>query len=91
MMIDTIALWKEATGKEKWDFAEASGLWKVHPDEDGWQRTATLDNHLDFRKMPKFLPPRWMSVIESAGFVLMEATRLNFASDKCNSIEQNIG
>jgi two-component system sensor histidine kinase ChiS len=73
IMIDTISLWKESTGKEKWDFAEASGLWKVHPDEDGWQRTATLDKYLDFRKMPKF--PRWINVIESARFVIREAEK----------------
>lgn len=88
IMLDIVALWKEATGKEKWDFAEASGLWKVHPDEDGWQRTATLDKYLDFRKMPKF--PRWITVIESARFVLQEVKKRNFVSDKIKKIEQNV-
>jgi two-component system sensor histidine kinase ChiS len=88
IMVDTLTLWKDATGKEKWEFAEKSGLWKVHPDEDGWQRTATLDKYLDFRKMPKF--PRWITVIESARFVLQEVNKLNFVSEKTKCIEQNL-
>jgi two-component system sensor histidine kinase ChiS len=88
IMIDSVALWKEATKKEKWDFAEASGLWKVHPDEDGWQRTATLDKYLDFRKMPKF--PRWNTVIESARFVVKEARKRKCESEKIMDIERNV-
>jgi two-component system sensor histidine kinase ChiS len=88
IMISTVALWKEATGREKWDFAEASGLWKVHPDEDGWQRTATLDKYLDFRKMPQF--PRWQTIFESARFVVAEARKQGCRSERIAVIEANI-
>jgi two-component system, sensor histidine kinase ChiS len=88
IMINTIALWKEATGKEKCDFAEASGLWKVHPDEDGWQRTITLDKYLDFRKMPKF--PRWITIIQSARFVIKEIEKCKYVTEKTIELERQV-
>ena len=84
LMNKTISLWKEATGKEKWEFAGQSGLWKIHPDEDGWQRTVTLDKYLDIRKWPKF--PRWNVVIQSANFVLGEAQKLGQSGTKVEEI-----
>ncbi len=79
IMNEVIVIWKIMTGGEKWDFAKKSGLWKVHPDADGWQRTVTLDKYLDFRKMPRF--PRWNNIIASARFVIAEAQKRNYKSD----------
>jgi CheY-like chemotaxis protein len=86
IMTSAMALWKEATGCEKWEFAEKSGLWKVHPDENGWQRTATLDKYLDFRKMPKF--PRWNTIVLSAQFVLDEAKKRKYNQTRIDEIER---
>lgn len=88
IMVESVALWKEATGREKWDFAESSGLWKVHTDEDGWQRTATLDKYLDFRRMPRF--PRWLNIMESARFVIKEAKRSGHDSERIIEIEEKV-
>jgi two-component system sensor histidine kinase ChiS len=83
-----LTLRKESTNKENWDFAESSGLWKVHPDEDGWQRTEILDKCLDFGKIPKF--PRWNTVIESSRFAVKEAQKRKYDSEKITEIERNV-
>ena len=88
IMVTSVALWKEATGREKWEFADQSRLWKIHPDEDGWQRTVTLDKYLDFRKMPKF--PRWTAVVASAQFVIKAVQKKGYVSDSIGEIEQNV-
>ena len=60
--------WVEATGKNKADLARASGLWKVHTNLDGWERTQTLDRYLDISTVP--LKPRLKVVFQTVDFVL---------------------
>jgi two-component system, sensor histidine kinase ChiS len=88
IMIEVINLWKECTGLEKWDFAYTSGLWKVHPDKNGWQRTATLDKYLNFRKMPQF--PKWNNIISSAHYVIRIAEEKGSSSLRINEIKRMI-
>jgi two-component system, sensor histidine kinase ChiS len=68
IMTKTIELWTLLTDKDKKAFATESALWKTHADENGWERTTTLDRYLDPRKLPKF--PRWSVIVESAEYVL---------------------
>jgi len=64
-----IQYWSESTGKDKFDLAQESGLWKVHTNPDGWPRTQTLDRYLDVRTFPK--NPRWRRVTDTLDFVLV--------------------
>jgi hypothetical protein len=68
IMLLVIQLWKKKTGKTRIEFAQQSGLWKIHIDANGWQRTQTLDKYLDVQKVPK--NPRWKTIIESAEYVI---------------------
>lgn len=88
VMSDSIKLWKKVTGLEKWHFAEMSGIWKVHPDDNGWQRTATLDKYLDIRKMPRF--PRWVNIIDSALFVLSAAEKVDSPKEHTVQLKENL-
>jgi len=67
IMQTTLSLWEDATKLAPVEFAEASGIWKIHQDANGWRRAQTLDKYLDSRKTPK--NPRWQKVVESARYV----------------------
>jgi two-component system sensor histidine kinase ChiS len=62
-----LEVWSDATGQGKADLAEASGLWKVQMDRNGWRRTATLDRYLEVAKLPKV--PKWRPVLRTIRFV----------------------
>ncbi|MFH2131022.1 MAG: response regulator, partial [bacterium] len=63
----SLTYWEAATGKDKFDLAEQSGLWKVQIDQ-GSLRARTLDKYLDTRQLSKH--PRWKDVIKTAHYVL---------------------
>ncbi|MCP4721740.1 MAG: response regulator [Desulfobacteraceae bacterium] len=65
----SIDYWVEATHTEKFALARQSGLWKVYTNQDGWERTQTLDKYLDIATLPK--RPRWKLVLATADFVLI--------------------
>lgn len=73
IMQAVLRLWEEITQGTRADFAQASGLWTVRLDADGWRRTQTLDKYLDPSKTPR--QPRWGKVKESARYVLDLAER----------------
>ncbi|PJC85046.1 hypothetical protein CSW98_16845 [Vibrio sp. HA2012] len=63
--------WEEATGYNKFDLAEQSGLWRVYLDR-GTLQTRTLDKYLHLKTLPK--SPRWRTVLKSADFILTHCT-----------------
>lgn len=67
VMTTALALWTEATGKDKVSLAEESGIWRVYLDRSTPQ-TRTLDRYL----LPDTVPrrPRWRDVLRTAYFVL---------------------
>ena len=73
IMQASLRLWESLTHGSRADFAEASGIWNVRTDADGWRRTQTLDKYLDPGKTPR--QPRWQKVQESARYVLALAER----------------
>lgn len=68
-----ILYWNESTGKEKADLARESGLWKVHINPDGWERTQTLDKYLNIKTFPK--NPRWNTIIKTADYVIASCNK----------------
>ena len=62
----------------KFDFAEKSGIWRVHLDRSSLQ-TRTLDKYLTIETLPK--NPRWRDVIATAEFVLAECEGEEFAEE----------
>ena len=60
--------WTKLYGKDKFDLAERSGIWRIEMSPDGWQRTRTLDRYLDEAELPS--KPRWHNVERTAEFVL---------------------
>jgi predicted ATPase/signal transduction histidine kinase/CheY-like chemotaxis protein len=73
LMQQSLKYWEAATGLDKFDLAEQSGLWKVQIDQ-GSVRTRTLDKYLDKRQLTK--NPRWKDVLKTARFVLENAPHL---------------
>ncbi len=63
----SLELWCAATGGTKPDLADASGLWKVHADRNGWRRAVTLDRYLELHKWPK--NPKWRLLERTVEFV----------------------
>jgi len=68
VMTLTIDYWRENTQTDKAELARESGLWKVYTNEDGWDRTQTLDRYLSLETLPKF--PRRKQVMRTAEFAL---------------------
>ena len=60
--------WLDCALGSKGDLARQSGLWKVYTNENGWDRTQTLDRYLCLETLPKY--PRRKQVIRTAEFVL---------------------
>jgi two-component system sensor histidine kinase ChiS len=67
-----IQYWIESTGKTKNDLARESNLWKVQINQDGWERTQTLDRYLDIKTFPKL--PRWNQITKTTDFVLIRCS-----------------
>lgn len=63
-----VSIWELTTHKTRVDFAEASGLWKVNRDKDGWGRAVTLNKYLSVSKIPRF--PKWNKIFSSAQWLL---------------------
>ena len=64
-----IDFWCHQTGSNKAELARQSGEWKIYVNEDGWERTQTLDRYLSLDTLPK--RPRWKLVIRTCEFVLI--------------------
>jgi two-component system sensor histidine kinase ChiS len=60
--------WTETTSKNKFDLARESGLWKVYTNQDGWERTQTLDKYLNIKTLPN--RPRWKLIMATCDFAL---------------------
>jgi PAS domain-containing protein len=69
LMLATLAAWEHSTRSSRVEFAERSGIWRVHVD-DGRLRMRSLDRYLSLAKLPRH--PRWREVLRSAYFVLAE-------------------
>lgn len=81
-----IEYWTETTGKNKFDLARESGLWKVYTNQDGWERAQTLDKYLDNDTLPA--RPRWNLIIATCDFVLASSISL---STLRNHLETDLG
>ena len=64
-------LWAEATRTGKADLARRSCQWAVYVNQDGWERTQTLDRYLSIRTLPA--KPRLKKVFQTGDFVLSSA------------------
>lgn len=67
VITESLRVWREATGKSKFDLAEASGVWRVSLDRSSLQ-ARTLDKYLLIETLPE--QPRWRDVILTAEYVL---------------------
>ena len=72
-----INYWREVTKTGKAELALRSSLWKVYTNEDGWERTQTMDRYLGLETLPKY--PRRRQVIRTAEYVLTQCTVENDA------------
>lgn len=61
-------LWSDATQTGKADLARQSGQWSVYVNQDGWERTQTLDRYLALDTLPA--APRLKTVLRTVEFVL---------------------
>jgi PAS domain-containing protein len=69
LMLATLAAWEHGTRSSRVEFAEKSGIWRVHVD-DGRLRMRSMERYLSLAKLPRH--PRWREVLRSAYFVLAE-------------------
>lgn len=65
----SLDIWRQAKGKNKFDLAERSGVWRVSLDRSSLQ-TRTLDKYMLVDTLPA--NPRWRDVIRTGEFVLAE-------------------
>jgi two-component system, sensor histidine kinase ChiS len=72
VMNSTLDYWIQCTGLSKADMASQSKLWKTYTNQDGWERTQTLDRYLDIETFPQ--RPAWAKVLKTAEFVLANGT-----------------
>jgi len=68
VMTLSLEYWTESTGAAKSEIARQSKLWYIYTNQDGWERTQTLDKYLDPAVFP--VRPRWKKVVSTADFVL---------------------
>jgi two-component system sensor histidine kinase ChiS len=72
LIVETMKLaldvWAEATQTTKADLARRTGQWAVYVNQDGWERTQTLDRYLSIDTLPA--KPRLKKVLSTADFVL---------------------
>lgn len=71
LMQATLQAWERATRQSRVEFAEKSGIWRIHVD-DGRLRMRSMERYLSLAKLPRH--PRWREVLRSAYFVLAECT-----------------
>lgn len=69
LMRATLEIWEQGTRLSRVDFAQRSGIWRVHID-DGRLRMRSLERYLSLGRLPQH--PRWREVLRSAYFVLAE-------------------
>jgi len=69
LMQATLQAWERATRQSRVEFAEKSGIWRIHVD-DGRLRMRSMERYLNLAKLPRH--PRWREVLRSAYFVLAE-------------------
>jgi len=60
--------WTQCTGLSKVELARRSRLWKTYANDDGWERTQTLDRYLKITTFPR--RPLWIKVLKTGEFVL---------------------
>lgn len=68
VMNQAVDCWCATAGNSKITLAEASGIWNVYLEKDGYCRTQTLDKYLSSNTLPK--RPRWRDIHATAEFVL---------------------
>jgi len=68
VMTCALDYWTQCTGLSKADLATQSGLWKTYTNQDGWERTQTLDRYLSIDTFPQ--RPAWVKVFKTAEYVL---------------------
>ncbi len=73
VMSCALEYWTESTGLTRADLAHQSKLWKVYINQDGWERTQTLDRYLDKDIFPQ--RPAWGKIFKTAEFVLGTSTK----------------
>ncbi len=78
LMSESLEIWAAATSKNKIDFAETSGIWRVNLDKTSLQ-TRTLDKYLLIETLPD--NPRWRDVLKTAMFVLSLKERVQAGAD----------
>ncbi|MDC8013204.1 tetratricopeptide repeat protein [Tahibacter soli] len=69
LMVASVHAWERSTRTSPVEFAEKSGIWRVHID-DGRLRMRSMERYLSLAKLPR--QPRWREVLRSAYFVLAE-------------------
>ncbi|MDT8445642.1 MAG: ATP-binding protein [bacterium] len=84
VMQQSLDLWERASGQNKFDLAERSGIWRIYQDE-GRLRTRILDKYCSLKTLPKY--PRYMDVLRTALFVLSECPESNAQT---NELRENL-
>lgn len=69
LMQATLQAWERSTRQSRVEFAEKSGIWRIHVD-DGRLRMRSMERYLNLAKLPRH--PRWREVLRSTYFVLAE-------------------
>ncbi|MES9853136.1 MAG: ATP-binding protein [Candidatus Thiodiazotropha sp. L084R] len=80
----SVAYWSETTGTTKIELAIASKLWKVYTNQDGWERTQTLDKYLALDTLPA--NPRWKKVMATADFALSSSEQQSSMRERLESV-----
>ncbi|MCU7834751.1 MAG: response regulator [gamma proteobacterium symbiont of Taylorina sp.] len=87
IMNHSLDLWIEQTAMTKIELAQNSKLWKVYMDDDGWERTQTLDRYLHLDTLPK--RPRIRQILNTANYVLEHCKDNTKASEQlCQLMQQ---
>jgi tetratricopeptide (TPR) repeat protein len=81
LMVATVQAWERSTRTSPVEFAQKSGIWRVHID-DGRLRMRSMERYLSLARLPR--QPRWREVLRSAYFVLAECP---LAADERTRIE----
>ncbi|MCZ4273493.1 response regulator [Maritalea porphyrae] len=87
LMKSVLCVWQDHTKSNKFEFAEKSGIWRVHLDRSSLQ-TRTLDKYFSVETLPTH--PRWRDVVASAEYVLEHCADYEDQAelDKLNDLRQ---
>jgi two-component system sensor histidine kinase ChiS len=66
----TLTAWERLVGRDRFELAEESRLWRVQVD-DGRLRTRVMDRYCRLQTLPRY--PRWKDVVKTAEYVLARA------------------